>query len=722
MICHRSHIVVVFLCRFSPKSRSKSCCQLDGSFPTIISFRRRHNHAYHTAAVLKHRDLADSTRQKLINLFHRGHSPSSALHCIKTDLMLAHPDEYYALSADASIVPSNSVVCHLYRAEFSKEYGELTGQQMIADLQKFVDTYNNSVEGGSCCFGQVAEHYFVAVCTPLMTRVHKKVPKSSEVLLVDASGGMDRQKHRVYMFVTPTVAGGLPLGAIVANCERQDIFGEALALLTTIMPEQKFFGCGHPAVILTDNDLKERNPLSSVFPESSLLLCQFHVLKSVWSWLCDSKHAVDASIRQEIYFAFKSCMYTHSASEIEEKFDALLASQHCQRNSKLHSHLAGLWDSRGEWASCFRLGLPLRGSNTTNYVEVVFKVLKDCIFDRVLVYNATQLLDFLVTRYEQYMERRLLDFANDRYSKVLLKQMMPEVSAVNEDDIVDDGDGRFTVPSLTKHGVTYSVDIVKGVCSCFAGLSGVLCKHMSVVMCKVDSSIAVSSGLKVANKESRLLMFEVATGKKPAAGWLSPLKLAKHGLNSSPDDPGSQQADSDVEDYRSAAVPACTLTPEAEDLPDDAWCYSALEEFYSRVKHGLQDNPSAFKPAVAKMARNLKTYAATETGLLTTLHTMGRYSGLPVTGKRKFSAFSGRRRGGVMIGVQPTATKRRKSCLSGRRKISGGRPTQSVKRHLALAQHDYGPLTVPSRKKKSVHDLQKCVYNNVALGSTKHAK
>jgi len=53
------------------------------------------------------------------------------------------------------------------------------------------------VEGGSCCFGQVAEHYFVAVCTPLMTRVHKKVPKSSEVLLVDASGGMDRQKPQL---------------------------------------------------------------------------------------------------------------------------------------------------------------------------------------------------------------------------------------------------------------------------------------------------------------------------------------------------------------------------------------------------------------------------------------------------------------------------------------------------------------------------------------------
>jgi len=72
--------------------------------------------------------LSDSTRQKLIDLFHGGHSPSSALHCVKTELMVDHPDEYHQLSADSSIVPSYSVVCYLYKAEFSKDYGELGGE------------------------------------------------------------------------------------------------------------------------------------------------------------------------------------------------------------------------------------------------------------------------------------------------------------------------------------------------------------------------------------------------------------------------------------------------------------------------------------------------------------------------------------------------------------------------------------------------------------------
>ena len=99
---------------------------------------------------------------------------------------------------------------------------------------------------------------------------------------------------------------------------------------------------------------------------------------------------------------------------------------------------------------------------------------------------------------------------------------------------------------------------------------------------------------------------------------------------------------------------------------------------------------------------------------------MGKYTGLPV--KRKLAAFSGRRHGGIMIGVQPTAIKRRKSCLSGRRKFCGGRPVQLVKRHSVLAQHDYGPLAPPPRKKKCLHNLEKCVYSNVSLGSNRQAK
>ena len=77
------------------------------------------------------------------------------------------------------------------------------------------------------------------------------------------------------------------------------------------------------------------------------------------------------------------------------------------------------------WALAFRAGIPLRGSNTTNYIEVAFRILKDCIFDRVMAFSLVQLVDFLVTRYEGYMEKRLIDFSSGRYCKALLTNMTP---------------------------------------------------------------------------------------------------------------------------------------------------------------------------------------------------------------------------------------------------------------------------------------------------------
>jgi len=238
-----------FFYRFLPKSRSKFCSQHNEMLPAVITLRHTHNHAKHSAAALKHRDMSDNTRQKLIELFHRGHSPSSALHCIKTELMIATPDDYHVLSADSSIVPSNAVVSHLYRAEFSREYGALSGDKLIDGLKTFVDKFNASVDDECCKFGQVEDNYFVSVCTPLMARVHDLVPQTAEIMPVDASGGMDRQKHRVYMFIT-----------------------------------------------LTNQD----------------------------------------------------------PSAIAQKFDKLLSAEHCAENSRLREYLSSLWDSRSEWAACFR--------------------------------------------------------------------------------------------------------------------------------------------------------------------------------------------------------------------------------------------------------------------------------------------------------------------------------------------------------------------------------
>ena len=64
-----------------------------------------------------------------------------------------------------------------------------------------------------------------------------------------------------------------------------------------------------PDVIMTDNCSELREALYEVFPESTLLLCIFHILQQSWRWLFDKKHGVSANDRLEIMRSFRALVH-----------------------------------------------------------------------------------------------------------------------------------------------------------------------------------------------------------------------------------------------------------------------------------------------------------------------------------------------------------------------------------------------------------------------------
>ncbi|KAJ8043334.1 hypothetical protein HOLleu_10378 [Holothuria leucospilota] len=75
-------------------------------FPTIINLIWEHNHEVECADAFRKRDVNDTTKEKLLELFRAGHSPSSALDTLKYDLQSDNTnEEYLRLSADKSICP-----------------------------------------------------------------------------------------------------------------------------------------------------------------------------------------------------------------------------------------------------------------------------------------------------------------------------------------------------------------------------------------------------------------------------------------------------------------------------------------------------------------------------------------------------------------------------------------------------------------------------------------
>lgn len=108
------------------------------------------------------------------------------------------------------------------------------------------------------------------------------------------SGNCDRMNSRIFLLLTHSTAGGLPLGVIITTSESQRTITAGLKLLMTILPEDAFYGRGElgPQVVMTDDCKALRQALQNAFPQTTPLLCVFHMLQAMWRWLWDTHHGV----------------------------------------------------------------------------------------------------------------------------------------------------------------------------------------------------------------------------------------------------------------------------------------------------------------------------------------------------------------------------------------------------------------------------------------------
>eukprot|EP00057_Strongylocentrotus_purpuratus_P017444 XP_011671918.1 PREDICTED: uncharacterized protein LOC105441952 [Strongylocentrotus purpuratus] len=304
----------------------------------------------------------------------------------------------------------------------------------------------------------------IAICTPLMRRILSKHPQSAELVFVDSSGGMDRYDCRIFLLLTHSVAGGLPVGCLITTSEAKETISSALQLYKEMLPSDAFYGRGQrgPAVFMTDDCEAEQQSLKATFPEATCLLCIFHVLQAMWRYLWDAKHTIKREDRPHLLGIVKDVMYTSSEGELEESYAALCGDKVASRYNNFLTHVGRLFSRRTEWAIGLRNNLPMRGNNTNNYVEAAMRILKDHIFERVRAYSPVQLLDFILVRMQGYYERRLTDLANGRLDVMLSKRYLPDQGKITQEMIsrVSDTAEMYQVESESTAGQVYDVDMV----------------------------------------------------------------------------------------------------------------------------------------------------------------------------------------------------------------------------------------------------------------------
>lgn len=406
---------------------------------------------------------------------------------------------------------------NLFKKEFKQEEGESKLNSLLATIEKRIEEYNESIGRRGMAVEVVNDsEVVVAILTPLMMRVHQLIKHTGELCFVDASGNMDRKGCRVFSLLTHSYAGGLPLGIIITTSESTETITRGLVIFNGLLDQSCFYGRGikGPMMFMTDDNASEMLALHSVYPESRLFLCIFHILQAFWIYLGQAKNAIKKDDRPMLFSLLKRMVYCETYEELNYYYQQILGHPVIAKYSHVRVHLEGIFSRRQEWALCYKNGYMVRSNNNHCYVEPAMRVVKDLIPERKKSYSVLQLIHFVTTKLDAHYERRLTDLNNHRLDKVIQARFLMNSSTdanINWTGITNVGDSLYKVPSDSKPDISYLVDAAVGLCTCFSGKNGGPCKHQYIVM--KTFNITPWNFFPVNDIIMRQEIHQVATGK-----------------------------------------------------------------------------------------------------------------------------------------------------------------------------------------------------------------
>ena len=294
--------------------------------------------------------------------------------------------------------------------------------------------------------------------------------------------------------------------------------------------------------------------------------CIFHLLQSVWRWLCDSSHNINKQHRQTLMGLVRKLVYTQAPADAEYEYTFFKGHPLVTTYKHFMKYIESYWSRKEEWCIAYRSCVPMRGNTTNNFSETGIRILKDIVFRRIKAYNLIQVFDFITIIFESYYKARLLAIAHnrlDRYIALRFKGFGTE--RIKDSDIQPspNDDKLYTVKSQVYPDAEYTVDIGKGFCTCSLGFNGQPtgepCRHQAAVAKKYK--LPALNVIPTFSADGRYLFAKIAVGN--AVGPIS----FYAGLHD--DTPSSSVAKQDTEEPKMQETEMDTFES-TENIYDDS--------------------------------------------------------------------------------------------------------------------------------------------------------
>ena len=288
-----------------------------------------------------------------------------------------------------------------------------------------------------------------------------------------------------------------------------------------LLPKEAFFKRGEkgPRLFMTDDDEALRNALKNVWPQALLLLCVWHILQSVYRWLCNGNNGVSRDHRQEMLNLFKDLMYTETEIDFEEHFRSNFLDHYLiEEFPNFLEYLETQYFDRVEdWALYYRKenNLPTHNTNTNNYVEISFRETKDHQFNRQKAFNLPELLSIVMDQSESYVQK-LIELGCSRIDQLRYNHSRYNLipSSIESKQIIHLGEGNYLVES-EKGDSQYKVSMITGFCQCPVGKNCGPCKHKSAIA--KCCGVAGFNAIPTTDPHMRALWHYIAVGQAQPA-------------------------------------------------------------------------------------------------------------------------------------------------------------------------------------------------------------
>ena len=294
---------------------------------------------------------------------------------------------------------------------------QLRNNEDPGQLEEYLN--QESMKSGMCVWKENDEKEASALMVSSSEMKNMFLDRKPPLIQIDTTFNMDKSQYKVcgFCYLDPRTNSTIMAAVGFMEVENHENFEFLFNRLKELSGGRDDF------IFIIDKDFREIHSLETVFPNSEIILCRFHVIKYMKGIIASAVIPVEE--KHTILSAFKAVVYARSEDDYDRKnrafknevYGVMVNPPGNQQPVTLCGYYERRWESCApKWVAYHRSRLVTLQDNTNNRIERLFRTCKQAAKEKFRSLPSPEsLIIFLL----QFLDRRHRDIKLKTESKRL---------------------------------------------------------------------------------------------------------------------------------------------------------------------------------------------------------------------------------------------------------------------------------------------------------------